>query len=224
MPLAARAGTFSRTPHRRLAPGGGGAGGCPRSERRRGADGKVQLTYTAPIQPVIPFFPAGFKPLHTDFDGWIQAPLSFLTSKVLFRAELTNALSLTNNVAAVIPFNSILEDPLSGWQAGSSQWLCPAGYSGLYSVTLTVSSGPNASNPVIQARVGIDTSAFVYTVDKAWVPGGGSVPGIASGAVPVQLFGGQDAVQGIAFLIGANGDVSTTAGQRCEITICWISQ
>jgi hypothetical protein len=51
-------------------------------------------------------------------------------SKVVFRTGLTSAPSLTDDVAAVIPFDSVLEDPVSGWESGSSQWPCPVGYSG----------------------------------------------------------------------------------------------
>ena len=123
----------------------------------------------------------------------------------------------------MIAFDNIIEDPFAGWQSGSSSWLCPAGYSGIYSVTLTVSCGPNGTGPVLSARVGIDNSAFVQTVDKAWVPGTTGQPGIASGSALVQLFGGQDSVQGIAFLAGANSNLFATAGQRCEITIEWVA-
>jgi hypothetical protein len=170
----------------------------------------------------VPFFPAGFSPLNTDFDQWIQAPLSFFKTNVVFRAELSNALTLTNNVNTLVPYNVILEDPLGGWNAGSSQWLVPAGYSGVYSVTVIASCAANASTPVLSARVGINAAATLNVVDKCWVPAA-TVPGIASGGIPVRLFGGQDSVQGYALSAGANGAVVTTAGQRCAITIKWVS-
>lgn len=213
---------FSSSPG--TAPGGGGGGGAGSlgASPSPGAHGQVRLTYTLTTQPVIPYFPAGYQPLNTDFDGWIQAPLAFLTSRVVFRAEQSSAQALTNNANTLIPFNSVLEDPFSGWNSGASQWLCPAGYGGLYNVTLTISAQSNASNPVLQSRIGVDTAAQVYCTCKTVVPSGGAA-GIASGSQPVQLFGGADSVQGYGFIIGAAGNVATTAGQRCTLTISWIS-
>ena len=212
------------------APGGGGGG----SGHARfgvgvgglGGDGQVILTYTAAFQPQVPVFPAGYAPLPGDFDNWIQAPLAFLTSKVMLRAELAGTQVLTANTSTLLPFNSILEDPFSGWDASQSQWFCPAGYSGTYEVTLTASCGPGiGSTTLVTPQVGVNSAAFLYTVDRAWVPGA-TVPGIASGSTLVQLYGGTDSVQGYAALpsgSGTNGGVVTTAGQRCELTISWCS-
>lgn len=202
--------------------GGGGGGGGQGAPAGGGSHGQVRLTYAIATQPVIPYFPAGFRPLNSDFDNWIQAPLSFLTSKVVFRAEQSGALALTNNASTLVPFNSVLEDPLSGWNSGASQWLCPAGYSGLYSVTLTVSAQGNPSNPVLESRIGVDSAAQLYTTCKT-VVGSGGPAGLASGSQPVQLFGGADSVQGYAYITGASGNVATGAGQRCQLTIEWIS-
>jgi hypothetical protein len=44
------------------------------------------------------------------------------------------------------------------------------------------------------------------------------VPGIAAGAIPVALFGGQDTVQGISFLTAAGSVFS-----RCEMSIMWVT-
>lgn len=206
------------------APGGGGGAGAGAGEpgASGGSHGQIRLTYTLATQPVIPYFPAGFRPLNSDFDNWIQAPLAFLTSKVVFRAELSSALSLTSGANTLITFNSVLEDPFSGWNSSAHQWLCPAGYSGLYSVTLTISCAANASGPVIQAIIGVNSAAQLYSVDKTQVPTA-TVPGLASGSQPVQLFGGSDSVQGYAHASLATGAVVTTAGQRCQLTIEWTS-
>lgn len=203
-----------------FAPGAGGGGGAAGAPGGFGAAGQVQLTYTLAAQPVVPYFQAGFAPLNSDFDQWIQAPNAFLASKVVFRAELTNALALING-DTLIPFDSILEDPFSGWASGSSEWLCPAGYTGTYDVALTISCQPQGPQPVLQARVGVNSAAQEFTVDKAWVPAS-SVPGIASGSCQVQLYGGTDSVQGYAHL-SATGNAVTTAGQRCQMTITWTS-
>lgn len=201
-----------------FAPGAGGGGGTGGANGGFGAAGQVQLTYTLTTQPVVPYFPAGYKPLNSDFDQWIQAPDSFLTTKVAFRAELTVPLSLANG-DTLIPFDSILEDPFSGWESGSSQWLCPAGYAATYDVALTVSCAAQGPQPVVQARVGVNSAAQEFTVDKAWVPAS-TVPGIASGSCQVQLYGGTDSVQGYVHLSNT-GNAVTTAGQRCQMTIMW---
>lgn len=207
-----------------LAPGGGGGGSTiTGGSGGAGAHGQVEITYAAAVQPQIPIFPAGYKPANTDFDQWVQAPNTFLTSgKTLFRAELTTPLIMTGSVSEVIPFDSILEDPYAGWQSGPSQWLCPAGYPGMYAVSVTVSCAPSPSQPVITAQVGLDGSASVSTVDRAWVPPGG-VPGIASGSSQVRLYGGLDSVQGLALCAGSSGTTVSTAGQRCRMSIAWIS-
>ena len=203
-------------------PGGGGGGGAATANAPGGygADGMVQLTYDLATQPVVPSFPAGYSPWYWDFDAWIQAPLSFLTSKIVFRAQLTDSLSLAAG-DTLIPFDDILEDPLSGWQSGSSQWELPAGYEGTFEVALTVPCAANLSEPVVQARVGVNSAAQLYAVSKAWVPPL-TVPGIASGACQVQLFGGADSVQGYCYLDGSAGDAVTTAGQRCTMQVSWI--
>ena len=202
-------------------PGGGGGGASGPFAGGGGGAGMLELTYAAPTQPQVPFFPAGYAPLPQDWDNWLQAPLSFLTGKIVFRAEQTAALSLPIGATTLIPFNSILEDPYHGWEPGSSQWLCPAGQSGIYTVALTVSCAPNASKPVVAAQVGLNSAASLYSVDRAWVPPTTGQPGIASGSIPLPLFGGSDSVQGYAFLAGATSTVATTAGQRCQMTITW---
>jgi hypothetical protein len=208
------------------APGGGGGGGAAAASAigGYGAAGMVQLTYTAAFQPLVPVFPAGYQPWYWDFDNWIQAPLSFLTGKIVFRAQLTNALSLSAG-DTLIPFNDVLEDPYSGWSgAPDYQWELPAGYAGTFDVAITVSAFPSTfAEPVVQARVGLNSAAQLFAVDKSWCPAL-RVPGIASGGCQVQMFGGTDSVQGYAYLQPVSGSVSTAAGQRCTIQIAWADQ
>jgi hypothetical protein len=52
---------------------------------------------------------------------------------------------------------------------------------------------------------------------------GGRAGGGVAGAQPISLFGGQDSVQGISFLTAA-GSVAIAAGQRCQMTISYVSQ
>lgn len=174
-------------------------------------------------QPVtIPFFPAAYAPLDADWNSWIQAPFTFLTSKVVFRAELTAALTLTAGTNTLLPFNSILEDPLSGWAGGASAWEPPAGYSGTYLVSVTAAAA-QAGDLVstLQPSVALN-GGIQYTLEHVWPPG--NQVAIAGGSVPVQMLGGQDQVSAYAWWQGgSNGSVSTTAGRRCSMEITWIS-
>ena len=208
-------------------PGGGGGGGEFVGYGYAGAaggDGQVTLSWTAAIQPQVPIFPAGYAPLPSDFNGWIQAPMQFLTSKVVFSAELTTGTTLTNGTGVVLPFNSSIYDPLGGWNGTSHEWLCPAGYSGTYEVTVTVSSASNSdTTSAVQALVAVNTPTLEYAVGKSAVPSGSSA--LASGSMLVQLYGGVDYVQGLGFFAASSGNSSviTTAGQRCQIAITWVS-
>jgi hypothetical protein len=197
--------------------GGGGAGTSGPGAGGTGGAGQIQVTYTAPVQPQIPFFPAGHAPIPDDFNEWFYNPNTFLNSKIVFRAALTSATAMSSGADTVLPFNVILEDPYGGWESGASQWLAPQ--DGLYSVALTVSCQPAAAEPVVAARIGIDSSTYEYEVDRAWVPGA-TVPGIASGALPVYMYLG-DSVQGIGHMFGAAGTTVATAGQQAQMSICW---
>ncbi len=204
------------------APGGGGGGGSHGQPGGAGAPGQVILTYTAPFQPQIPDFPAGFAPMPADFDAWLQSPASFLTGRIVFRATLGTATALNGDT--LLPFSNILEDPLGGWIGGTvSAWEAPAGYTGTYEVSLTVSCAANAAGPVAQARVAVNGTQSMFTVDRAWVPVS-VVPGIASGAVPVQLYGGLDQVSGYCFLSGGTGVTATGTGRLPAMQITWLSQ
>ena len=204
------------------APGGGGGGGSPNDTTGAvGAAGTITITYTATFQPAIPFFPAGYAPTPADFNAWVQAPLVFLTNKIVFRAALTTATTLPSGTALVIPYNDILEDPYSGWNATAHQWVCPGGYTGLYEVTVTASCLSTGGAPSLQARAAINSQAYEYAVDTTFVPAAAS--GVASGAVPVQLYGGTDSVQGIAFMLGTQGTTDSVAGRQCELVVTWLA-
>jgi hypothetical protein len=204
------------------APGGGGGGGSYQGAGGNGAAGQVQLTYTVSLEPAIPVFVAGYSPQPADMDSWIQAPFSFLTSKVVFRAELSNALTLAQNAATLIPYNVIDEDPYAGWQSATSQWLCPAGCTGTYEVSVTCSMGiaPDVTT-ALQPQLYLNGS-YIYTLATTWAPT--AQPCLVSGSFPIQLYGGQDLISAYAYLqSSAANSAITTAGQRCTIEVTWIS-
>jgi hypothetical protein len=202
-------------------PGGGGGGGASGSGAA-GAAGQVQLTYTVASQPAIPTFVAGYSPLPSDFDSWIQAPFSFLTSKVVFRAELSSALTLTNNADVLIPYNVIDEDPYAGWQSATSSWLCPAGCTGTYEVSVTVSMAAGAdATSSLTPQLWLN-GVYVYALGIAWVSATQAT--LACGSAPIQLYGGQDEISVYANLVSsASEGVVTTAGQRCTVEVTWLS-
>jgi hypothetical protein len=203
-------------------PGGGAGGGGLRESGAYGYAGQVQLTYTVSLQPAIPTFDAGYSPLPADMDSWIQSPFTFLTSKVVFRAELSASFTLVSGSALAIPFNVIDEDPYAGWQSATSSWLCPAGCTGTYEVSVTVSMGdaPDGTT-ALSAQLWLNGN-YIYTLGTSWAST--TQPSLASGSAPIQLYGGQDEIYGYAYLqSSANNSAVLTAGQRCSVEVTWTS-
>ena len=169
--------------------------------------------------PVVPAFPAGYGPLPADFNGWVQAPFQFLTTRVVFRAEYHGVTTLTGSLYNTVPYDTILEDPYSGWNASSHVWACPAGCSGLYEVSMT-GLGASAGNATTAFEVALylDGSLY-YEASTDW-----AVNGHASGTcgtTVVSMIGGVDSVSG---RIWTNTTVNTTgtAGQYPTIEIMWL--
>jgi hypothetical protein len=168
---------------------------------------------------VAPNFIAGYAPEQSDFNSWIQAPFSFLTTKVVFRARMTTAVSLSAGFTQ-IPYNSILEDPYGGWSPGAGTWTCPAGCGGWYSVTLTAwSNNPGTNTDLLEAVLYLNGAIYSETTAEWGVNGHASG---TSGSVIVALYGGQDAISGYVYSSAA---VSTpiTAGQYNTIEAVQIS-
>jgi len=168
--------------------------------------------------PVVPSFPAGYEPVTADFNTWVQAPFTSLTSRVVFRAVKTTAQSISASVNTAIAFDTILEDPYSGWNAGSSTWTPPAAWSGTYIVAVGVFSAA-VSGARLLATIGLNGGPL-YTVSSVWTNNG--VPNGACGEAPVQLVGGQDQVAAYAYCSSAVA-LDTTAGQQCTLEIGWYS-
>ena len=62
-------------------------------------------------------------------------------------SQTTTATSLPDSGAATtIGFDTVAEDPYSGWDSGTFLWTPPAGYSGWYQATLTVRTVTVAAN------------------------------------------------------------------------------
>lgn len=177
--------------------------------------------------PAVPAIPAGWYPHQADFDAWVTAPFTFLTSKAVFRGQRQAAQALSGSLAAnLIQLDTILEDPYSGWSATATgsqpawSWLCPAGCSGWYEVTMTAmtnSQGVAASTVAAELFV----SGSLWQVGSEGWGVNGNTSG-SSGAVQVPLLGGSDYLQ--LYLLSTSA-VSTpaTAGRFPEMEIAWIS-
>ena len=181
---------------------------------------------TAPVVPAIPAPPAGYAPVQADFTAWVTTPFSFLASPTVFRAELHAATSWGAGAFTLAPLDTIDEDPWSGWSATltASQpafsWLCPAGCSGLYEVTMTASSSnPGTTTDQLQSVL------YVNGVQAQQASVGWGVNGHESGTcgqVPVPLIGGVDYVQMFVFSTAAT-TAPATAGQYPMCEIAWLS-
>jgi hypothetical protein len=167
--------------------------------------------------PLIPVFPAGYEPLPSDFGNWVQTPLAALTQKVVFRAVKTTTQSLPVG-SRVLLFDTILEDPYNGWDPSVSAWTPPAGWSGIYLITLGVYTAAVAGAK-IAAQLGINGTAVTQTLNSSATFA--SSANAAVGEVPIALVGAQDTVRAIAYTSVATS-VSTTPGQQCELQIVWI--
>lgn len=169
--------------------------------------------------PSVPVFPAGYGPLPADMNNWIQAPFTFLTSKVVFRAENHATTTLTGGTFVKIPFNTILEDPYSGWNATSHVWDCPDGCSGLYEVSMTaITSNPGNSTSVVLPIIYLNGAEYLE-MGEDWLANG-ATSGSCGGA-PVPLVGGVDNIGGYIYTT-TTVTTENTAGQYTTMEITWL--
>jgi hypothetical protein len=180
----------------------------------------------AGTDPVAPSFIAGSGPQAADFDSWIQAPFTFLTSKVVFRAQRQAAQSLSGAAFTLMQYDTILEDPYGGWSATATgsqpawSWLAPAGCSGWYEVTMTAfTANPGTTSDLLVAVLYMDGSAYLQA-SAEWGADGHAAG--SCGSVPVALYGGQDYIQGYTYTQAAVSTPATT-GQYPTIEVCWLS-
>jgi hypothetical protein len=172
--------------------------------------------------PIVPVFPAGYDPQQADFTTWWYDVASFLQNRVVARvSQTTTATTLPSSGAnTTIAYDTVAEDPYSGWNAAAHAWGPPAGYSGWYEVTITVRTAAVAAN--VDLYIGLGGT---YTEKLASVlasAGGGG----AECVFAVYLTGGQDTVTAMAELLNSGSNVNTnlTAGQQSTMEIVWLSQ
>jgi hypothetical protein len=165
--------------------------------------------------PAIPQFAAGYPYLPSDFNNLVQAPLAFLTTGIFFRAEQHTAQPITATTFTVVAYDTITEDPYSGWNATFSRWLAP--YTGWYQITVDDNI---TSTPDILAGVFI-TGTTRYDLAQQQ-PGLGA--GGVSASVILPLVGGTDYVQSRVWVNpGATLDTNTP-GRYSSMEISYVSQ
>lgn len=165
----------------------------------------------------VPLFPAGYGPFPADLTAWITDNFGFLAQGPLFRAVQTTgggqALTSGFNVVA---YNSVLEDPYSGWNATTHAWTAPV--TGLYEVTIC--GCVNGASIWVGGAVQVSGGNAIQgssDLSAAAVTGGG----LASVLVP--LTGGSDFVQG-GFAVSAAATTDTSsAGRQPSMEISLVS-
>jgi hypothetical protein len=183
---------------------------------------------TTPL-PSLPDFLAGFGPQQSDLQSlWVNAA-AFFQQRVVFRASQTGTITnLPNSGAfATIAYDTILEDPYSGWSSGAHNWTPPAGYSGWYQVTATVFvQAPGVAGVGLKLQT-LAASTGSGTLVTVIVPS--ATVGAAEATWYVYLTGGQDAVsvqagvQNAGTIIGGVNTNDTPSGQLSTMELSWIS-
>jgi hypothetical protein len=165
--------------------------------------------------PVIPQFPAGYGPFAADFNGWVQSTMGFLTQDIVFRAERHASQTIPTNTTTKIQYDTVLEDPYSGWNASTFEWLAP--YTGWYLATTT--STVSAAAGAVAAAVGTpETEQYGAMVQvTATLFGGCSAEQI------VPLTGGVDYVYGATWT-SFSATTNTTNGRYPTLEILFVSQ
>lgn len=176
--------------------------------------------------PPVPQVPAGWGPVQADMDLWVTNSFSFLSQPANLRASRAAAQPLTGGSFNVVQFDTIAEDPYSGWSATTTanqpawSWLCPAGCGGWYEASLSAqaaSQGSGTTNQLV-AAIALNGTVYQYGSDD-WAPA--SAPGGSSGPVQVPMLPG-DYLQ-MWVLTTASVSTPTTAGELPAFELTWVS-
>ncbi len=158
----------------------------------------------------LPVFPAGYG-FGNDFDSMINAPLRYCAAGVVFRALLVSGQAIPGSSGTALAFDTILEDPFSGWspvatgtQAANS-WQPP--FDGTYRVSVSIDA---SATPVTVLVAGVRVTTAVF-LPVASAQGGGVTMG-AGGTAMKQLAGGADYIRGYAW--GSSGFTTAVGGGR----------
>lgn len=154
----------------------------------------------------------------------ISNPFAFWQQKVIFRASQTTTattIPIAGSSANVI-FDTVLEDPYSGYNLTTGKWLAPV--TGWYQVTGTL-----AVNAV--SAVGPSTIYMTYATNyTTWqvaavpYPASAAPPKILEAPMLIYLAAGLHQIWMEASQLGVNATVTTdlTAGRNSHIEVTWL--
>jgi len=166
----------------------------------------------------VPFWPAGYQADTELFNNLGQQTLGWLANRFMFRATRNAAQGIVSNTNTLITYDTILEDPYSGWQTlQPAGWTVP--FTGWYEITTTSTN----TGAAVFLATGANISGL-YNFFSADILTSASFAGGSHGTYTVQLNGGTDYVSG--FIYSGNGGSTTgsTNGFRCSIEILYLSQ
>jgi hypothetical protein len=173
--------------------------------------------------PSVPDWIAGFGPQQSDMYSLWTSPAAFFQNRMVLRvSQASTSQNLPSSGAlTTITFDTVLEDPYSGWNATSHSWTPPTGLFGWFQVTLTVWVSSPGLGVVLEVGTLTATSVDSLALCDIICNSG---QGGAEGTYFVYLNGGQDNVAGQAKVMGASGAVATdvTAGQNSTMEIVWL--
>ncbi len=175
--------------------------------------------------PAVPQVPAGWQPLPADFTTWVTNPFSYLSQPANFRAQHQGSLSLPGAAFTLVPLDTVLEDPYSGWSATATgsqpahSWLCPPSCAGWYDATLSgFTANQGGSSDQVVTALYLNGTNWMYGSDD-WAVNGGDAG--SNGTVQVPL-GVGDYVQLYVYSTAAVS-VPAVAGQYPALELCWVS-
>jgi hypothetical protein len=164
--------------------------------------------------PPAPAFPAGAGELPAGMNSLVQAPLGFCTQGIFFRAEQHTAQTVSATTFTIVTYDTIPEDPYSGWNATSHRWLAP--YTGWYEITL----GNNVTAAVdIAACVLVTGTTRTFLAQQQAGFGAGG----ANGSIILPLIGTEDYVQGQIWT-NPGATLDTNTGRYSSLEIAFVSQ
>jgi hypothetical protein len=183
---------------------------------------------TGPPVPDIPVFYPGTDTV-TNLNLMATA-LTFMRNKIAFRARRAATGTVTKNAHTLVPWDTIDEDPYTGWVVGS-----PTVYTvqapGWYLCSGTISlAGTGAAGTVLIPSFGINGGSQTGAGTNGWegpelfIPTGAADPKCASGLWEGYCNLG-DQISLDAFLSSepaANLTWQTTAGAQTRIEILWM--
>jgi hypothetical protein len=167
--------------------------------------------------PPVPVFPAGYGPLPADFNTWIQAPFGFLTAQTVLRVQQSAAQGPFSTTSFnTITFNTVLEDPFSGWNASSHKYVVP--FTGWYEITLGYSI--STINTITEGVIYI-TGTTQYELSE--ITNVSSTEGGGGASIILPLIGGEDYVQGQLWTSAASSIDVSAAGRLPWMEIVFVS-